>query len=86
MDGYRASRDEEGRTIYDIPANMTYSEWKKAFVDGESLLRLSSRGDKKFFISDKIINNVKGIRYYGMDKAKSEKLNNIHVELLKYSK
>ena len=35
VEGYRASRDEEGRTVYDIPANMTYSEWKKAFVDGD---------------------------------------------------
>ncbi len=24
MDGYRASRDEEGKTVYEVPANMTF--------------------------------------------------------------
>lgn len=33
--GERAARDEDGKTYY-IPANMTYKEWKKSFVDGGS--------------------------------------------------
>lgn len=33
--GERAARDEDGNTYY-VPANMTYPEWKKSFVDGES--------------------------------------------------
>lgn len=31
--GERAARDGDGKTYY-IPANMTYQEWKKAFVEG----------------------------------------------------
>lgn len=33
--GERAARDEDGNTYY-VPANMTYPEWKKSFVEGES--------------------------------------------------
>ncbi len=33
MDGERAARDAEGKVYY-IPANMTFTQWKKAFVDG----------------------------------------------------
>ncbi len=32
--GYRAARDEKGE-YYEVPREMTYSQWKKAFVDGE---------------------------------------------------
>lgn len=33
--GLRASRDPDtGKTIYKVPANMPYKEWKKQFVDG----------------------------------------------------
>ena len=35
MDGERASRNAEGKVYY-VPANMTYTQWKKAFVDGGS--------------------------------------------------
>lgn len=35
MDGERAARNAEGKVYY-VPANMTYSQWKKAFVDGGS--------------------------------------------------
>lgn len=31
--GERAARDEDGKTYY-VPANLTYQEWKKAFVEG----------------------------------------------------
>lgn len=33
--GERAARNEDG-TVYYVPANMTYPQWKKAFVDGGS--------------------------------------------------
>lgn len=33
--GERAARDEDGETYY-VPADMTYPEWKKSFVDGET--------------------------------------------------
>ena len=32
MEGYRASRNDEGKTVYEVPANMTYEEWKKVFT------------------------------------------------------
>lgn len=32
--GERAARGEDGKTYY-VPDNVTYSEWKKAFVDGD---------------------------------------------------
>lgn len=35
MDGERAARNAEGKVYY-VPANMNYTQWKKAFVDGGS--------------------------------------------------
>lgn len=35
IDGERAARNAEGKVYY-VPANMTYTQWKKAFVDGGS--------------------------------------------------
>lgn len=35
MDGERAARNAEGKVYY-VPSNMTYTQWKKAFVDGGS--------------------------------------------------
>ena len=32
--GERAARDEDGNVYY-VPANMTYKDWKKSFVDGD---------------------------------------------------
>ena len=32
--GLRASRDEEGDTVYEVPEKMTYTEWKKSFMGG----------------------------------------------------
>lgn len=33
--GERAARDEDGKTYY-VPSNMTYKEWKKSMVDGDT--------------------------------------------------
>lgn len=35
MDGERAARDQDGKVYY-VPGNMSYSEWKKTFVDNGS--------------------------------------------------
>lgn len=35
MNGERAARNAEGKVYY-VPANMTYTQWKKAFMDGGS--------------------------------------------------
>lgn len=32
MDGYRASRNGDGKTVYDFPANMKYTDWKEQFL------------------------------------------------------
>ena len=32
--GERAARGEDGKTYY-VPANMTYHQWEKGFVDGD---------------------------------------------------
>lgn len=43
--GERAARGEDGKTYY-VPADMTYQEWKKAFVDGDkSELQEVQNGD-----------------------------------------
>ena len=33
--GERAARGEDGETYY-VPADTTYGEWKKSFVDGDT--------------------------------------------------
>lgn len=37
--GERAAKGDDGKTYY-VPANMTYEEWKKSFVDGEGIEKL----------------------------------------------
>lgn len=43
--GYRAARDEKGE-YYEVPREMTYEQWKKAFVDGDKagLKKVSGSG------------------------------------------
>ncbi|SFB39916.1 phage putative head morphogenesis protein, SPP1 gp7 family, partial [Acetitomaculum ruminis DSM 5522] len=31
----RASRDGDGKTVYELPEDVTYKEWKKGFVEGD---------------------------------------------------
>ncbi len=42
--GERAARDKDGKTYY-VPADMTYSEWKKSFVDGGDKVGLAVYSD-----------------------------------------
>ena len=46
MDGERAARTADGKVYY-VPVNMTFTQWKKAFVDGgsKSGLTLAVAGD-----------------------------------------
>ena len=46
--GERAARDEDGNTYY-VPANMTYPEWKKSFVEGNKtdLVQIPQINDEK---------------------------------------
>ena len=46
MDGERAARTADGKVYY-VPANMTFTQWKKAFVDGgaKTGLTLAVAGD-----------------------------------------
>lgn len=41
MDGERAARNAEGQVYY-VPSNMTYKDWKAAFVDGGSKVGLTA--------------------------------------------
>lgn len=50
----RAARDEETGKTYFVPDNITYPEWKKAFVDGDhSEFVEVSKGGKKHFTKSK---------------------------------
>lgn len=60
MDGYRASRNDEGKTVYEIPANMKYSDWKNKFVDGgkkDDIIKKESFSDKIAKIKKDIAKN-----------------------------
>lgn len=35
MEGYRASRNAADKTVYEVPANMKYTDWKKEYVQQE---------------------------------------------------
>lgn len=43
--GERAARGEDGKT-YHVPANMTYPEWKKSFVDGDKAGLQETKSDE----------------------------------------
>ncbi len=43
--GERAARNEDGETYY-VPADMTYKEWKKSFVNGDKLGLQETTADK----------------------------------------
>lgn len=45
MDGERAARGEDGKTYY-VPADMTYAEWKKSFVEDVPKSELMERVKK----------------------------------------
>lgn len=52
--GERAARDEDGKT-YHVPANMTYPEWKKSFVDGGDKSKLKEiKNDDTMSLKNKI--------------------------------
>ncbi|MDO4668706.1 MAG: minor capsid protein [Butyricicoccus pullicaecorum] len=65
MEGERAARNVDGEVYY-VPANMTYAEWKKTFVDGGLKTGLSvALGDAKstpITINDCVI----GVETYGL--------------------
>lgn len=57
----RAARDAEGDTYY-VPANMTYPEWKKLFVDGDTEAR-----DRFGLITNNNKSNPKYYDFLGKD-------------------
>ena len=56
--GERAARGEDGKTYY-VPADMTYEDWKKLFVDGDTEAR-----DRLGLLTN---NNKSNPRYYDFD-------------------
>lgn len=72
MEGYRASRNDEGKTVYEVPANMIYEEWKKAFVDGGSKEKLVLQEFKSVALGELsyvLINNIE----YGVKKLETSR-------------
>lgn len=51
--GERAARGADGKTYY-VPANMTYKDWKKAFVDGEKSGLQEVKSDDTMELKNKI--------------------------------
>ncbi|MDR1292267.1 MAG: minor capsid protein [Clostridiales Family XIII bacterium] len=41
---YRASRDEAGKTVYEVPSDMTYPEWAETFMGGEKGVASTGKG------------------------------------------
>lgn len=68
--GERAARDENGEVYY-VPSDMTYPEWKKAFVDGGSKEELKSLKQKfKDIKADIGSEEKKAVRQIEKDLAK----------------
>lgn len=51
--GERAARDEDGNTYY-VPDSMTYKDWKKAMVDGDTTGLKETGKNSKIDLKDKI--------------------------------
>ncbi len=70
--GLRASRDESGKTVYEVPEKMTYKEWKKSFVDG------GDKSDLTPMASESVLDNVQkndGIPAKKVTERKTDVLN-----------
>lgn len=92
--GERAARGEDGKTYY-VPADMTYKEWEKAFVEsspesvdelgGNDIIRESN---KKSItpISDNAIERVPEVKIPGYTEEQCVFIQDQHKELLKYSR
>lgn len=53
--GVRIARGADGKT-YEVPGNMTYKEWKKAFVDGDVTDLKPAKNDDTMELRNKIAN------------------------------
>lgn len=58
--GERAARGEDGKTYY-VPANMTYKEWQKSFVEGD---KTGAREVKPDTNEDDILEYISSKNYY----------------------
>ena len=63
----RAARDEETGKTYFVPDNITYPEWKKAFVDGDhdGFVEVSKEGKKHFSKSKPKVEKTKLLNKFG---------------------
>ncbi len=73
--GMRASRNEEGKTVYEVPEDMTYEEWKDGFVkdnakdmkqEGGSYRKKSSLENENFKLYNN--SNSDSVRPYNIEK------------------
>lgn len=87
--GERAARGDDGET-YNVPANMTYSDWEKQFVkDGINNPKETfetGRNSSKKFITDQSIIKVQSVKLDGYTDEEMELLANKHRELLQIAK
>jgi SPP1 gp7 family putative phage head morphogenesis protein len=55
--GERAARDEEGNTYY-VPADMTYKDWQKSFVDGDKSALQKVKSDDTMKVKDELMKGL----------------------------
>ena len=92
--GMRAARDEDGKTYY-VPADMTYKEWEKAFVDGDKSGLTNDQnggiiGERNNAtiteITDSAVDKVPYVELFGYTDEQCVFIQQQHIELLKYAR
>lgn len=77
--GERAARDEDGNTYY-VPANMTYPEWKKSFVDGDKSALTKSDNSSKMNVEG----DTMSLEYQRYGRNKETLINNTYINSGEY--
>ena len=80
--GERAARSEDGKTYY-VPADMTYQEWKKSFVEGNKEDLKEVDGKKDYHISNEILGDKIGGMVDQSDKIGIDDYESLQKKILK---
>lgn len=78
--GERAARDEDGNTYY-VPANMTYPEWKKTFVNSESNMALTKDNNSSKMNVER---DTMSLEYQRYGRNKETLINNTYINSGEY--
>lgn len=54
---YRASRNADGKTVFEVPATMSYNEWKDKFVNNNKFTNADKADEIIITVNEKIIKN-----------------------------